>query len=206
MLGTVYHASGEVSEAVNNYRKAIDLGADAAAHTNLGVLLYAEERYEEAREAFEQAALLKPSSPAKQGNLGDAYRKLGRELDAVAAYGRAATLAREQLRINPKDPWTLASLAMYEAKLGRRDQAVRLAEEAAGFGPEMAGVVYRRAVVLALFGEIDQSLEVLADALRKGYSRHLASADEDLQPLHELPGFQELIADSVPTTSEGESI
>ena len=47
--------------------------------------------------------------------------------------------------------------------------------------------------MLALLGEIDRSLEVLADALHKGYSRDLASADEDLQALHELPEFQQLI-------------
>ena len=94
---------------------------------------------------------------------------------------------------------------MYEAKLSHTDEAVRLAEQAAEFGPELAGVVYRRAVVLALVGESEQSLEVLAEAFRKGYSREIARADGDLEAIRELSEFRELVAASVATNPRGGS-
>jgi len=193
MLGTAQHAAGETEAAIENYRLAAALPDGAAAFTNLGVLLYEEGRYEEAAKSFEEAARRSPSSPAKHGNLGDVYRQLARETDALEAYTRAADLARDRLEFNPDDPWAAAQLAIYEAKLGNDDEASRLAALAAQLGPEIAGVRYRAAVALAQAGRIDEGLEALAAAIETGYSRTSAARDTDLDALRGRPEFKQLV-------------
>jgi hypothetical protein len=84
-------------------------------------------------------------------------------------------------------------LAVYEAKLGR-EEAERHAAEAVALSPGSAEVTYRQAVVHALGGRREQGTASLEQALRLGYSRSLASADDDLQTLRGVPRIKQLLA------------
>jgi serine/threonine-protein kinase len=196
MLGTVYYASGDNQQAIAEFRKALALGPDAAVYTNLGAALFAEQRLPEAAQAFEEAARLSPKSPSKQRNLGDVYERLGQPQKSRQARLRAIELCRELLRTDPRDARTLSMMAVDEAKLGRRAEAERHAQEAVAISPQMSDIVYRQAVVLALAGRAGESVVVLEQALTRGFSRARARNDDDLKLLRGRPEFQKLIGDT----------
>jgi tetratricopeptide (TPR) repeat protein len=192
-LGTTYHAAGDTRQALVNYEKAISMADDARAYSNLGSLYAGEGRFIDAARAYEKAVALEPGTPAKYKNLGDAYRRLGRDGDARKTYVRGATLSRDLLRVNPKDAAVLSSLAVLEAKLGRPDQASRLAAEAVSLSPSNGEIIYRRAVVHALAGHPVDALKDLRVALTRGASATIAGQDYDLAILRNLPEFKELV-------------
>jgi serine/threonine-protein kinase len=205
MLGTVFLTSGDTAQAIANLNRAIALGPQSASFTNLGDALAQEGRLAEAAAAFEEAARLAPKSPIKQRNLGDIYLKLGHPAKAHQAYGRAVELCREHLEVNPRDGRMMAMLAVYEAKLGRRRDALEHADQAVGLSPALGDVLYRRAVVLALLQRSEESLAVLEQAFSRGYSRKVAAADEDLSGLRTRSHFQALVGDTIVLPSKGGS-
>jgi predicted O-linked N-acetylglucosamine transferase (SPINDLY family) len=66
--------------------------AHAGLYNNLGTALLAEGRFEEARQAFEQALACRPDFAEAAYNLGNAWRELGRLADALAAWQQALQL------------------------------------------------------------------------------------------------------------------
>jgi len=192
MLGTCYHALGDRTRAKEQYLRAIELG-DARAHSNLGTLYYEEQRFPEAARAFEQALSLEPGSPLKHRNLGDIYTRMGDKARAQKAYRSAAEITRDQLRTNPRDALNIARLAVYEAKLGRHDEAARLSANAEAASPGNPEVTYRQAVVLTLAGRLDEAILTLDKAIRQGYSAKFIEGDDDFAPLRKRAEFQKLL-------------
>ena len=97
----------------------------------------------------------------------------------------------------------MSMMAVYEAKFGSHADAARHANEAASLSPQMADVLYRKAVVLALIHRPADSLVVLDEAFARGYSRHTARSDEDLAPLRTRPEFRVLLADASTDPAKG---
>src|SRR6185436_1266294 len=64
---------------------ALRIQESAYVLSNLGAFFYAQERYDEALGYFERCLALGPTY-IRYANLGDAYRQLGREDQAAAAY------------------------------------------------------------------------------------------------------------------------
>jgi tetratricopeptide (TPR) repeat protein len=202
MLGTVFLAKGDFSPAIASLRHAIAIAPSAGAYSNLGDALYRERRYPEAAAAFEDAVRMNPKSAMKHRNLGDAYARLGQHGKARQAYERAVALCLEQLKTNPTDARTLSMLAVYEAKLGRGEEALGHADRAVSLEGKVPDVLYRRAVVLALIGRPDAAVPALNEAVSHGSSRAVAGSDEDLAVLRSRPEFRQLVGDTnlVPET------
>jgi serine/threonine-protein kinase len=192
MLGTVQHASGDTSRAIENYKRAIENGPNAGGYGNLGTLYFEQGRFADAAAMFEQAVRLDPKSALKYRNLGDAYLRLGRSDESRTAYERASVLLRQQVQTNPKDAAALATLALCEAKLGEPRAAGRDIAAALSISPANADVLYKNAVIHALAGRTDQAIPALADALKAGYGVRFAALDEDLSSLRGLPSFTRL--------------
>jgi tetratricopeptide (TPR) repeat protein/tRNA A-37 threonylcarbamoyl transferase component Bud32 len=192
-LGAAYLKSGDNRRALENFERAIQIAPDEAAYSNVGTIHYAEGRYAEAARAFEQAIRLGPKNHVSHRNLGDAYLRLGQRDRARAEYERAAALSGELLKVNPRDAPTLASHGVYEAKAGRKAEAIRYVEAAAAQSPGDVEVLYKRAVVYALAGREADAQRSLEVALTRGYSRALARTDDDLSAIVRLPRIQELL-------------
>jgi tetratricopeptide (TPR) repeat protein/tRNA A-37 threonylcarbamoyl transferase component Bud32 len=195
-LGTAYHEMGDDEQAMANYQRALALGADARAYTNIGSLELSRGRMAEAAAAFREAARLEPRNPIAQRNLGDVYERLGRHDAATAAYRSAVALCEDQLRVNPKDSHSLGRLAVYEAKLGWRDAADRHVADALVLSPADGEVIYRGAIVHALAGRPDAALSSLREAVARGYSAAQARTDDDLASLRGRPEFVSVLAAS----------
>jgi tetratricopeptide (TPR) repeat protein len=193
MLGTAHHAQGDTARALESYRRAVELTPDAGAYTNMGIIHYSEGRLPEAIADFERAARLEPGQLLMHRNLGDAYRRAGRRREAEASYREAVRLGRLELNANPRSAETLAAVAVCEAKLGRFPDARAHAAAAVALAPEHSDVLYDRAVVQSLAGDLEEALASLATAIDRGYSPSQAREDEDLAPLRGSPRFEELV-------------
>ena len=103
MRGIVLQTRGRLAEAEADYRRAIALGGDSSAHSNLGALFYQQGRFEEAVKTFRESVRLEPQEPANHRNLGDALAHFGRRAEARQEYREAARLIRGRLEVNPND-------------------------------------------------------------------------------------------------------
>src|SRR5204863_2869790 len=112
-------------------------------------------RFEDAARACLEAVKLNPKYELAHYNLGDAYLRLRRTADARREIQQARDLWLTTLRVNEKDAFTTARIAVCEAKLDLRAQADRRAADAAALAPKDPEVQYKRAVVAALGGHRD---------------------------------------------------
>jgi tetratricopeptide (TPR) repeat protein len=99
-LGIAFYKAGMLEEALREFRRVMDLRpADGSAPLFLGLIAIRQARWDEAAEALRQAAMVGVPKPAVLHNLGFALEQLGRLDEAEAAYGDAASRAREDARV-----------------------------------------------------------------------------------------------------------
>ncbi len=179
-LGTALHAAGRTSEALETYYKALSIAPHAMTHANIAKIHYDNGRYEDAAMAYEEAVRLDPRRPVTHRNLGDVFAKLGLTGRSRDAYETAIALTERELQVNASDLQSLSLQAICHAKLGHREQAVRLAANVLAADKIAATTRYRAGVTLILAGEIDRGVDAVARALADGHSRSEAALDEDL--------------------------
>ena len=92
LLGRTYHAQGKTDEAMDAYRRAIELNElDAWSMNNLGLLFLETKRADEALPLLAKAVELRQDVPAFHNNLGMALEHTGRFKAAATAYKAALT-------------------------------------------------------------------------------------------------------------------
>jgi tetratricopeptide (TPR) repeat protein len=92
LMGRAYHAQGQTDEAVNAYRRAIELDdKDAWSMNNLGLLFLETKRAGDALPLLAKAVELKKDVAAFHNNLGMALEHTGRFGAAATAYAGALT-------------------------------------------------------------------------------------------------------------------
>ena len=202
-LGAMHYLLGSYEDAVAMYQRAIEIHSNELSYANLGTAYFYLGRYEEAITAFEAAIKLNPSDDQHYWNLGDAFMREGRSEEAQAQFRHAQELLEEQLRIDPSDARRLGQLALYRAKLGTFDEAMRLIEQATTLEPRNTTLRYRQAVVCALTGDLEQAIQSLKLALDSGYSRAEAARNPDLECLRGKPEYEALFASPDRTGSGG---
>jgi tetratricopeptide (TPR) repeat protein len=192
-LGAVYQTLGDDQRALANYERSIAIRPSAGAVSNIGTIHYMRREYAQAVDAYKKAVELRPNEPDFHRNLGDAYRRLGRRQDAYAAYRVAVGLAEAELKINPTDAETRASLGVLLAKSGDADAARACVEQATELAPENIQVWFATAVVHALAGRTPAAMAALEKAVAGGYSPSVVAAEEDFESLRRLPEFHSLL-------------
>ena len=192
-LGAAYGLLGEFEKALATYKKSLALEPTDGAYSNTGTALFFLGRYRESAESFESAVRLTPGHFQLWANLGDAYRwTKGFESKAPQAYRRAIELAREELRVNPRNAQVLAYLALCLAKTDRAVEAEQHVREALLLEPSGPESLYSAAVVSTLGGRPAEALERLRRALDAGYPRVMVERDPELVRLRTEPGFRAL--------------
>jgi protein O-GlcNAc transferase len=92
-LGILQHERGNGERALTLIRRAIAQRSDVPAfHNNLGLVLSAQKRLEEAAASYARAAQLRPGYAEAHFNLGVTLQSLGKREAAAAAYQRAIAL------------------------------------------------------------------------------------------------------------------
>jgi arylsulfatase A-like enzyme/Tfp pilus assembly protein PilF len=106
------------------------------AHQMMGQIAFAGERYEEAVERYRQALAIDGDHRASLHGLATAYRKLGRDQDAIVGFEHLLELEHHSLAV------ALPLAEIYE-QAGRVDDAA-VVLEAADAGPEPPAILYNR--------------------------------------------------------------
>src|SRR5262249_50321149 len=157
-LGAAYIKLGRYTDAIPVLEKAKAMRPTAVAFSNLGMAYYGSRRFLESVQTFEQAANLSDKNHIIWGNLGDAYYWApGRRPQAGVAYDRAIPLAKEQLKVNPRDAGVLAQLATYYAMKGDKETALMEIQRALAITSEDTEVQYKAAIVYNQFKDIDKT-------------------------------------------------
>jgi adenylate cyclase len=172
-------------------RQAVAEQPDLAdAHAALGAALVAAGRFSEGVTTLEQAIELNPSDWASMSNLGMAHGLRGRQDEGIrltrqslrrdparsfiayanmASYfaqlgllDRAKENAERALDLRPDYAHALQARAILQLRLGRRDEAIALAERLAQQRTPREGVAAGQILVLA--GEVDRAQTVIAEA------------------------------------------
>jgi predicted O-linked N-acetylglucosamine transferase (SPINDLY family) len=129
-LAEILRRRGKPAEAVESFRAALSLAPAAAPeiHLNLGVVLLAAGRIDEAISACEAALAARPDYPEAHLNLGVALQGQRRFEDAIAQYQRA-------LMLRPADVTAQYSIAVARFELGDMDAAAEAYRKALTLDP-----------------------------------------------------------------------
>jgi tetratricopeptide (TPR) repeat protein len=107
-----------VSQAIEAYRKVLELNPDAAgALVNLGTIYYRQRKYPEAEKYYHDAIVADSAYPLAQFNLGNLYDEQGRIPEAMEHY-------RAALHLNPQYADAHFNLALLCERAGESLKAV----------------------------------------------------------------------------------
>jgi serine/threonine-protein kinase len=190
-LGGTYAQLGRYVEAIAALEKAVHLNATTAALSNLGTIYFLQDRYADAARAFERAAESRAGDYRIWRNLGSAYLWTPDSADkARRAFARAAALAEEERKINPRQPTLLADLADCYAHLGRVDEARSLIDQAEAMTPKDGHIFLLSAQIHEHLGNRPLALDKVAAALERGITRAEVERTKSLDALRADPAFK----------------
>jgi tetratricopeptide (TPR) repeat protein/predicted Ser/Thr protein kinase/TolB-like protein len=192
-LGSLLYHLGRLDDAQRQFSRSIELKPTATAFSNRCAVEFDKRAMGAAVADCRKASDLQPASPIAWGNLGDALAERGQSPEAGEAYRRALDAGDKRLAINPTDPDLLAAMSEYAVKSGLKRLAIELAAKALGQGNGM-NTLYNAGKAYGLAGQCSRSIELLTQAIDKGYPRQEARRDPDLARLRAAP-----LACAVPT-------
>lgn len=180
-LGAAYAYNRQLDKAHDVLVKALELGNNGIAASNLGVIYYGRGAYEEAARMFEIAVKAHPNDYRIWGNLASSYDFINRRQEALENYRTAARKAESQLESDSSNAVLLGHLGTYYSELGDSARVVKYISRATDLNPDMVRV--RRAAVAAYeqLGMREEALRWI-DASMTGW-------------VESQPDFQELIQD-----------
>ena len=192
-LGGTYAQLGRYDEAIKALERSVDLNATPAAVSNLGTVYFRLRRYADAARSFERATETQSRAYRVWRNLASAYKWIpGSEDKARAAYQRAAELAEEERKVNPRQPLLLAHLADCYSHLARPGEARSLIAQAEALAPMDGNIFLQSAQVHEALGDRKQALAKLAAARARAITREEIDATRSLDALREDPAFKAL--------------
>ena len=117
-LGIAFYKAGMLEEALREFRRVIELRpTDKGAPLFLGLIAIRQARWDEAADALRQAAEAGVPRPAALHNLGFALEQQGRLDEAEAAFGDAASRAKDDFRIMLG--WSIVALKRGDNKVAQ---------------------------------------------------------------------------------------
>jgi eukaryotic-like serine/threonine-protein kinase len=194
-LGAAYHMMDSFERSASVLQKALEVEPSGAVFNNLATARFFQGHYMESVEAFEKAVNLEPNNYSYWGNLGDAYRWApGQRNKSVKAYEHAIVLVRELIGRAPQDTELRGRLALYLAKSGDAEGALKelaLVSAAPKLSP---GDYFKMAICYEVLEKRDLALRALQDAVRGKYSMREIRNEPELASLRSDVRYHEMIA------------
>jgi tetratricopeptide (TPR) repeat protein len=181
-LISLYGRTGDPAAAKQHFDTAIKLAPNRAdAWYNYGVLLFSQQKYDEAEQAFRRALAINPNYTEAHNNLGATY-ELERRMEEAASEFRAAIADRPDY---PLARFHLARILVNESKY---EEAIQQLQRALQPEEENTPVyAYALAAAYARSGNREQALRYYREARDRAVARNqsqlLASIDRDLKML-----------------------
>ena len=152
LLGVLSSQFGDTGSAVDLIGRAIAIdAANPAYRYNLGVILGAAGRLEEAALSYRQAI-------ARHPNHRDALFNLGNVLAALELFDEAIACYHQVLAIDPAHVSTLVNLGATLTKQGRMDEAELCYRKAIAVNPENANAHYNLGKLVQERGDNDEAV------------------------------------------------
>jgi tetratricopeptide (TPR) repeat protein len=171
---------GDAALAVTKYQQLIKLHPDiAAAHANLGIVLFSLGRYDEAITEYHMALGEAPGDRVLRLDLGLAYDKKG---DFAGAAAQFAALHKEE----PANLRVATLLGNCQLRLGLIGQAIALLEPLEKANPDNLDLEWALGMSLILSGQTREGLERVQKVAEQGHNAeaYMAAADYYLGLTH----------------------
>jgi TolB-like protein/Tfp pilus assembly protein PilF len=182
-------AVGQFDRAIAEGKRALELDPLSVIITaDLGADYLVARRYDEAIEQFHKAIDLDPRFYYAHWNLAEALEMKGNLREALAEYKKAVEL--------DDDPFVLALLGQAYAKLGQRDEALKILAQLPQIAAHRYVPSYSYAVLHMALGEKDKAVEWLERSYQEGAGLDVIflKVDPMLDPLQKEPRYQALVA------------
>jgi tetratricopeptide (TPR) repeat protein len=192
-LGFTAHLTGALDDAQREYRLAIQLDHDDwLAHRLLGAILSRRGNFKGASPLLQRAIAIRPQYISTYDHLYNVLQRLDRYQEAIETADRGIAVARRVLDRLPDDQDTRVHLATLLARMGLRDEALEVVDDAIELGKKDGFTLFHVAVVHAVLGNLEEALASLQAAESRGYyvKRELRSPEFDV--LRGLPEFEAL--------------
>jgi tetratricopeptide (TPR) repeat protein len=163
--GLALHRQQQLEQAMAIYERVLrQMPNHAGALHHVGLIAFAAGNYNIAAGFIRGALAVTPSSAA-WGDLGNAYKELGRFDDALGCYDEA-------LALDPRNPDMYYNRATALQALGRMDAALADYDAALAFNPQDPEACNNRGVVLKEQGRYEEALASFerATAMVPGYA------------------------------------
>ena len=160
-----------------------------------GLASSSQGRVEKAAQLYTKASEVNPADFQVPMFLAMAYASLNRKQDEMRVrLGALGTLERH-LKLNPHDTRAIYFAAQNLYRIGEKDKAVAMAEQAMQQGMNEPVVLYNVACFYTGMGDTQRAIDLLEQAVDQGWGdRAWMENDSDLVSLHEDPRFQSLLA------------
>ena len=159
-LGFYLSGKGKVAEAMENYRKSLEINpAYEDAHNNLGYALAGQKKYAEAIGHYEVALRIRPKHVEVHNNLGNALAEIGKVDEAIVHY-----LFVLQQKPDHADAHNNLGIAL--AMQGKLDEAMIHFQAAIRFKPNYASAHSNLGNALAAQHKLDEAIKEYQESLR----------------------------------------
>jgi TolB-like protein/Tfp pilus assembly protein PilF len=182
-------AVGQFDRAIAEGKRALELDPLSVIITaDLGADFLVARRYDEAIEQFHKAIDLDPRFYYAHWNLAQALEMKGDLRGALTEYKKAVEL--------DDDPFVLALLGQAYAKLGQRDEALKILAQLPQIAAHRYVPSYSYALLHMALGEKDKAVEWLERSYQEGAGLDVIflKVDPMLDPLQKEPRYQALVA------------
>jgi serine/threonine protein kinase/Tfp pilus assembly protein PilF len=151
------------AEAISAIQTAARLDPlSSTVQSDYGRVLFRAHKYEEAEPHFKQAIALDPQSHGVYSRLGDLYLEMGRYDEAVESYRK-----RHALLGGSFDRFYTFFRAKASARMGRRDEALRILNELQRTTEPARSLDRNAAEVWAALGDKDEAFRLLFKAVEE---------------------------------------
>jgi len=182
-------AVGQFDRAIAEGKRAVELDPLSVIITaDLGADFLVARRYDEAIDQFHKAIDLDPRFYYAHWNLAQALEMRGDLRGALTEYKKAVEL--------DDDPFVLALLGQAYAKVGQRDEALKILAQLPQIAAHRYVPSYSFALLHMALGEKGKAIEWLERSYHDGAGLDIIflKVDPMLDPLQKEPRFQALVA------------
>ena len=179
---------GEFDRGIAELKRAQQLDPlSLIINADLGGAFVAARRYDEAITQLRKTIEMDPRFYFAHWNLGEALELKGQLPEAIAEYKKAAEL--------DEDPFVLALVGQADAKLGQRDEAIKILSQLERLATKRYVANYSFALMHMALGEKAKAIDWLERAYRDRSGPEIVGIKVDpmLDPLHGDPRFEALV-------------